>query len=385
VIAGGGTPVQDGAGLPAAAYAAALAGLPGIGPAGLTQLLGRHGPEGAWELVLAGHEQRPPVAPRAGPVRKHMPWDVAARRVDVAALWARLVDMRIGVTFLDQPDYPVALREDLDPPAVLFWRGNLSALARRCVAIIGTRRCTHYGREVAFEMGRDLARSGICVVSGLALGIDGAAHAGALESAAGAGPVGVAASGVDVAYPRAHAGLWLRVSEAGAVVSETAPGQPAQAWRFPARNRIIAGLSSAVVVVESGAGGGSMLTVEAALARGVDVMAVPGPVHSPASAGTNQLLVEGPTPVRHAGDVMDALGDVRPWPSEAQLSFPGTGRLDRQARRILDAVDWTPTPPNVIAERAGLAIAPLSVALHRLEELGLIREHGGRWERVRAR
>ena len=173
------------------------------------------------------------------------------------------------------------------------------------MAIVGTRRCTHYGREVAFELGRDLARAGICVVSGLALGIDGAAHAGVLDAlAAGhrrgatgsrrsggeagtAGPVGVAASGVDVAVPPAPRRLWSRVAAAGAVLSETAPGQPAQAWRFPARNRIIAGLAGAVVVVESHAGGRLDAHRRRRPARGVEVMAVPGPVHSPASAGTN--------------------------------------------------------------------------------------------------
>jgi DNA processing protein len=236
------------------------------------------------------------------------------------------------------------------------------------------------------------------VLSGLALGIDGAAHAGALAGcgvAGGAGPVGIAASGVDVPYPRRHTALWSNVIAAGAILSETCPGRQAQSWRFPSRNRIIAGLARAVVVVESRAGGGSMLTVAAALGRGVDVLAVPGPVHSPASAGTNQLLTEGCPPVRHAGDVLDALGDVRPWPpprpaapgrrlrhparaavSEPSPSLPG---LDAESQAVLAAVDWAPTPPGVIAERTGLAIGPLSTVLHRLEDLALLRDDGGWW------
>jgi DNA processing protein len=408
--------------LPAGAYAAALAGLPGIGPASLVGLLGRHDPETAWSLVLAGEERRPDARPGVRTSAAPTPWHVAGRRVDVAAAWSALVDGRIGVTYLGQPGYPAALRDDPEPPGVVFWRGDLTVLDLRCVAVVGTRRCSHYGREVAFDIGRDLAGAGVCVASGLALGIDGAVHAGVLAAGAAgslpgfpagsaAGPVGIAASGVDVPYPRQHAALWLKVAAAGAVVSETAPGQQAQAWRFPARNRIIAAVASAVVVVESHAGGGSMLTVAAAIARGIEVMAVPGPVHSPASAGTNQLLVEGCCPVRHAGDVLDALGDVRPWPPPRQMALVGTDggggsgsdgpaaagsdgpaaggssrpSLDPESRRTLDAVDWTATPPGVIAERCGLAVGPLSTTLHRLEARGLVREDGGRWMRVRGR
>jgi DNA processing protein len=374
------------------AYAAALAELPGMGPGALLGLLRRHDPRTAWTAVLAGAERRPVATPGPAPVGTRVQWDEAARRVDVAGRWSALTARGTRVVYHDGPGYPVALADDHAPPAVLFWRGELAVLDRPCVAIVGTRRCTHYGREVAFELGRDLAGHGVCVLSGLALGIDGAAHLGALEPGATAGPVGVAASGVDVVYPRRHADLWSRVVSAGAIVSETAPGQPAQAWRFPARNRIIASLAAALVVVESHLTGGSMLTVEAALARNVDVMAVPGPVHSAASAGTNQLLVEGSRPVRHAADVLDALGDVRPWPATTQppLVSPAAARptraaLDAAAGPVLDAVDWTPTTPGVIAERTGLAITPLARALRRLEQLGLVREDLGRWERIRAR
>jgi DNA processing protein len=385
--------------VPPAAYAAGLAGLPGIGPAGLAGLLTRHDPATAWAVVLAGEERRPEAQPGADRTRRRTPWAVAARRIDVAKCWSANVEAGVGVTYLGAPDYPVALRDDPQPPGVLFWRGDLAALARRCVAIVGTRRCTHYGREVAYELGRDLADAGVCVISGLALGIDGAAHLGALAAAAGAaGPVGIAASGVDVPYPQRHTGLWRSVVAAGAILSETAPGEPAQAWRFPARNRIIAGLAGALVVVESRAGGGSMLTVAAALARGLQVLAVPGPVHSPASEGTNQLLSEGSHPVRHAGDVLDLFGDVRPWPPTAPAAAaaptksvagaaPGATRvgLDGPSRRILTAVDWTPTPIGLIAARTGVAIGPLSTGLHHLEQLGLVREDGGWWARIRRR
>jgi DNA processing protein len=257
---------------------------------------------------------------------------------------------------------------------------------------------------VAFELGRDLAAAGICVVSGLALGIDGAAHAGALSLGPGssvAGPAGVAASGVDVPYPRRHAALWERVVESGVMLSETLPGRPAHAWRFPARNRIIAGLASMVVVVESHSSGGSLITAEAAVARGVEVRVVPGPVHSSASAGSNQLLYDGPGPVRNAQDVLDALGLIlapRPTPGRVRgstvsrhLRRPPDGRsstrdgpvpdeqagsLTREERSVLDAVGWQPTLLSQVMDRTGLPVGSASRALDSLEAAGrLSREH----------
>ena len=259
--------------------------------------MSHYGPRQAWAQVLAGGERRPdPPSGQARPGQR-ISWADAAAGVDPVARFERMQADGVAVTYLGQPAFPHALRHDPQPPAVLFWIGALASLDRPCVAVVGTRQCTSYGRAMAAELGRDLADAGVCVVSGLALGIDGAAHAGALAAgAAAAGPVGVAASGVDRPYPQRHAELWARVAAAGAVISETAPGQPAQSWRFPARNRIIAGLCRVVVVVESHAGGGSMLTVAAAADRGVDVLAVPGPSPVSSSIGTNQLLFEGAGP-----------------------------------------------------------------------------------------
>jgi DNA processing protein len=375
--------------LDARAYAAALAALPGMGPVGLAALLRGRDPEAAWRLVLEGAEQRPgrPVersrsSHDAGP---RLPWDVVASSVDVAGRWESFQSAGIRVTYLGRPDYPAALIGDPLPPAVLFWRGDLAVLDRVCVAIVGTRRCTSYGLDVARRMASDLARAGLAVVSGLALGIDGAAHTGALE-ALGPTTVGVAASGVDVVYPPRHARLWAEVVERGAVVSETAPGQSAQSWRFPARNRILAGLSRAVVVVEAHVGGGTMHTVEAAADRGVDVLAVPGPVTSPASAGTNQLLRDGRPPVRDFRDVLDELGDFRALTAgQSPLAgiAPPAVRLDGNARQVIAAIDWTPTATATIAERAGLPLRLLSATLVRLEAMGMIRGEGGWWERAK--
>jgi DNA processing protein len=380
----------DGA-LPPAAYAAMLPSLPGIGPIGLAELLREHDPHTAWELILrgdVGRSNRRTGARPPGPGAREVPWSAAAARLDVAAHWRWLRDRGIEVTFLGDAAYPTALRHDPQPPGVLFCQGELATLDQLRVAIVGTRRCTGYGRETAFALGRDLARAGVSVVSGLALGIDGAAHAGVLAAIDSgpdgvAGPIGVAASGVDRPYPRQHRDLWRRVARTGVVLSETGCGQPAQAWRFPARNRIIAGLSQLVVVVESHLKGGSLHTVDAALDRGIEVRAVPGPVTSSSSAGTNQLLWDGPGPVRHAGDVLDVLGQVRPWPPPDRPD-PGSleGSLDETGRLVLAAVDPTPTSMTLIAERTGLLLGQLSATLLRLEATQLVRGGGSWWERT---
>jgi DNA processing protein len=377
--------------LPPAAYATVLADLPGIGPVGLAELLRRHDPQTAWELILRGDVARSSMRTADGvprPEAAGAAWSVAARRADVAARWRWLQDAGIGVTFLGDAAYPAALCQDPQPPGVLFYKGQLATLEQPRVAIVGTRRCTGYGRETAFALGRDLAMAGVSVVSGLALGIDGAAHAGVLAGlesgpTAGAGPIGVAASGVDRPYPRQHRQLWCGVARTGLMLSETGCGQPAQPWRFPARNRIIAGLAQLVVVVECHLRGGSLHTVDAALDRGIEVRAVPGPVTSSSSAGTNQLLWDGPGPVRHAGDVLDVLGEVRPWPpGDRPDPHPRDVSLDQTSRRVLGAVDPTPTPMTVIAERTGLGLGQLSASLLRLEASQMVRGGGSWWERT---
>jgi DNA processing protein len=259
-------------------------------------------------------------------------------------------------------------------------------------------------------------------VSGLALGIDGASHAGALaaarDAAVGGDPgaagstVGVAASGVDVVYPPQHAALWGEVARLGAIVSETPPGSPAQAWRFPSRNRIIAGLAQMVVVVECHASGGSWHTVEAAVRRGIEVGAVPGSVQSAASVGTNTLLHEGATPVRGAQDVLDALGifdqigQPRRRAGAEKGRSAGTGHAGRAPvessgdptgrgnpagngpanpldDKVLAAMTGRPLCLDEIVERSGLPVTAVVVALERLEEQGAVRGEAGWWARGR--
>jgi DNA processing protein len=277
------------------------------------------------------------------------------------------------------PWWPPQLLDDPSPPERLYVSGDPSVLDRPRVAIIGTRRCSAAGRQTARELGHDLADAGVCVVSGLAYGIDAAAHAGALEGTAP--PVAVVGTGLDVLYPAQNSHLWRAVAAKGAVLSEYPAGTPPERWRFPARNRIIAALADVVVVVESHAAGGSMHTVEAALERDRTVMAVPGSVRSPACAGTNALLAAGSPPARDATDVLVALGlDAEVWrrgrPLAAELP-------DGDAGRVLEAIGFEPSSLEQIADRLEAPLGPVSVHLLSLEADGWIVQQAGWYERLR--
>lgn len=366
--------------LPPAAWAAALAGLPAMGPARLRAVLDTWAPEEAWALVAAGAGcSRPAVALacRPDPAGVAALWRVAARRVIPAAVWERHLRAGVAVALRGASGYPSDLSADQEAPAVVFTRGDPTALEGRRAAIVGTRRCTRYGRDVADELGRDLAAAGVRVVSGLALGIDGAAHRGAL-SAGGAPPVAVVGSGLDVVYPPAHRSLWEEVAGAGLLMSEAPLGARPEPWRFPVRNRVIAALAEVVVVVESADKGGSRHTVEAAMARDRPVMAVPGSVRSPVSSYPNGLLADGCHPVRDALDVLVALGlssapaapaDLRPAPGPEEAP-------------VLEALAWEPATFDDLCERSGRTPGQVSVALARLQAGGWVGERAGWWERM---
>jgi DNA processing protein len=375
---------------PEDAFAAALAALPGMGTARLTGLLAGASPSVLWNRVSLGQlgPGRPPCEGQGslgiGPGSAPVDWRRVAERFDVAARWQAMSAAGIGVTWPGCPEFPTALDEDPSPVGVVFYRGDLGVLERAAVAVVGTRRATPDGCRTAGELGRGLAAAGVAVVSGLALGIDAAAHRGVVASRS-TPPVAVVASGVDVIYPPRNAELWEQVATSGLLLSETVPGHPAAAWRFPARNRLIAALARLVVVVESHERGGSMLTVEAALTRGKDVLAVPGPVRSPASAGSNHLLKEGAGVVRHAGDVLDALGMFGLWQGaevrQAKANLAGQA-LDPELTRVLEAIGWRPVSIGVILEAVGLPLPSVSAALARLQVAGRIESHAGFWQRT---
>lgn len=383
---------QAGDHLPDEAYLTALAGLPAMGPHRLLTMFRGLGAAAAWRHACSGRV--PPLAALEGRMGKDpavlaQRWARAAERVDPEALWADHRAAGIIGAALDSPAYPSALADDPEPPAIVFMWGDSAVLERAQVAVVGTRNCTRTGREVATELGRGLAAAGVSVVSGLALGIDGAAHLGALSAAAegpGAGPpVAVVAGGLDVVYPRRHAELHRRVEHAGVVVSEAPMGTAPEPWRFPARNRIIAGLASAVVVVESRVSGGSMHTADEAVRRGVTLLAVPGGVRSPASAGTNALLAAGATIARDLDDVLTAvgLGGVRRPGGRRALRPVSPG--DPVCRAVLDALGWEPRTFEELALRTGLGLAPLAGQVASLEADGFVVRNDGWLERAAPR
>jgi DNA processing protein len=265
--------------------------------------------------------------------------------------------------------YPSQLRDAADAPWALIGRGDPSLIDELepfgAVTVVGARRATSYGREVAHELGRDLAGAGMTVVSGLAFGIDACAHRGALDAAGRT--IAVLGCGPDNAYPAAHRSLWRRICEQGLVISEFPPGAAPWRWTFPARNRIMAALAGMTVVVEGAARSGSLITADLAADLGRDLGAVPGPVTSRASAGPNNLLAGGACVIRDAQDVLDAMLGA------------GTGRIERTGSpldealsTVLAAVEAGATSCDAVAASLGLPGGDAAAGLARLEVLGYL-------------
>ena len=340
---------------------AVLLGLGGLSPRKLLELAAHEGEAAAClEAVKRGAAGSEADRERAT--------DADGGRIlaDVTALGGRLVTT-------DDPEYPASLEDLADPPAGLFVRGApLWELAPR-IAVVGARRCSALGREVAIDIGAGIGATGATVVSGAAAGIDAASHEGALQ-ALGA-TIAVLGCGIDVVYPPRNARLIARIVEAGAVVSEYPPGVPALPFRFPARNRIVVGLAEALVVVEGAEGSGSLISVEHALDLGRRVFAVPGPVTSPLSTAPLRLIREGATMIRGPEDLLhdlefDHVVIARPTPR-------GLAGIDRA---VFDRVVG-PTLPAAIAAALGASVPEVVAALMRLELAGLVRNLGGRYDR----
>lgn len=361
--------------LPDVAYAVALLSLDAMGPARLAQQLEVGDARTAWARVRAGAANGPDTM--AGHERRRM-WQSAAAQVDVAAMWQRYRDGGIGVLARAGAGFPACLDEDPEPPAVLFADGRPDAIGPRRVAIVGTRRCTRYGHDLAYELGAMLADVGVTVVSGLALGIDAAAHTGALD-ANGAAPVAVVGTGLDRPYPRQNRELWQRVAEVGLVCGEAPLGATPERWRFPARNRIIAGLAEVVVVVESHEAGGSLYTATQALDRGRPVLAVPGPIRSPASLGCNRLLADGCHPLCEIDDVLVALGL-----SHVAAPSPAAVVVASEDLVALEAMGWMPVSLDQVVTAVGGRVAEVAASIERLVTAGLVHRRGPWLERTRS-
>ena len=286
----------------------------------------------------------------------------------------RLAARDAGLICYQDSEYPEALRVIDDFPVLLFYRGDLQALACPRVAVVGSRKASSYGLECAYRLGAELVDHGIAVVSGVAAGIDGAAHRGAL---AGNGPtIGVLGCGLDVVYPRGHGRLYDQIAEQGLLVSEYPCGTRPDGFRFPARNRIISGLSRAVVVVEATLKSGSLITARLALDQGREVFAVPGRIDSPVSTGTHALLRDGAYLVESGKDIALAL-DLEHAASPQDMPAHEQDNLDAQARQVLACLDAYGADIDAITRQVSLPDGLVAQLLLQLELAGYIRQEPG--------
>jgi DNA processing protein len=306
--------------------------------------------------------------------------DDRCRALDAGEARGRVEGAGVWACCRHDPGYPPALRDCADRPAVLFGLGRADLLLEididATLTIVGSRRATAYGRGVARDLARMTASAGLLIASGMANGIDSAAHQGALD--AGAPTIAVLGGGADVAYPRGRWRLHRQIAEDGLILSEMPPGAQPWRWSFPARNRIMAALARMTIVVEAADRSGSLITAEMAIELGREVGAVPGPVTSWLSDGANRLLRDGATVIRGAQDVLDSLLG----PGAAELSRGGPP-LDAGLAAVLASVDADRATCDAIATATGLAAAEAAAQLARLELLGYLRaDLSGRYSRT---
>lgn len=339
----------------------------GIGPVRLQALLeSLDGVEAAWqasvpELRAAGLNSR--LVSRLIHVRSEF---------DLDQVVSDLQQRNIQVLTWEDPAYPEQLREIPQSPPVLYLDGNLESRDRPSVAVVGTRRMTSYGRQAAEDVSRYLAQSGVTVVSGLARGVDGAAHRAALE--AGGRSLAVLGSGVDRIYPPEHRNLAETISGQGAVISDYPPGTPPDGSNFPPRNRIISGLSAAVVVIEAGRKSGALITARYAAEQGRDVFALPGKIYAPESRGTNQLIRQGAHPLTKPEQLTEFLELSGAGPGSSPARVLPSSPTEALLYEILG-----PDPIHVdqICVQSGLSAAEVTAALTVMELKGLVRKAAG--------
>ncbi len=348
----------------------ALTLVPGVGPGRIRALLARFGSaQAALQASVAALVQVPGIgAQTARRIASFDDWDA----VDVQFERAE----RVGATLIPAWDarFPSLLRQIYDPPALLWVRGALAPENNNAVAIVGTRRPTDYGLRTARQFAAAMARAGVTVISGLAYGIDAAAHRGALD--AGGRTLAVLGSGVDRFYPARHARLAQAIMTQGALLSELPLGAAPDAPNFPRRNRLISGLARAVLVVEAYERGGALITARLALEQDRDVLAIPGALHNPASAGTNRLIRDSLARlVCSPDDVLEVLGMGH---TPATPEPPSPPPLRGPERQLYEALEPEPLHIDVVCERTGLDPSTALVYLLQLEFKGLVRQLAGK-------
>lgn len=341
--------------------------VPGVGPVRFRRLLAHFGSaEAAWrasarDLSAAGLDQRTVDA-----IATHR------LRIDLDRAMERVERADAHLLTWDDPSYPGLLKNVADPPPLLYLRGRIEPADELALAVVGTRRMTPYGKQACERLVSEVAGRGVTIVSGLARGIDATAHRAALD--AGGRTISVLACGVDAVYPTEHVGLANEIVANGAVISEYAMGSSPEPGNFPARNRIISGISRATLVVEAGETSGALITANFALDQGRDVLAVPGSIFAPGCVGTNRLIQSGAKPILDPKDIFDELDVVTVG---HQLEFRAIAPDDPIERALLGILIGEPTHVDEIARQLALPVAAVSGALAMLELKGMARHVGG--------
>ena len=347
-----------------------LSQLPGIGPLTLARLLDAFGSPGR---VLNATEDALRAVQGVGPklIRTILH---ANDHVDVLAIIQWCETNQAKIITQDSPDYPARLMDLPDAPPVLFVRGALLPSDELSVAIVGTRHATIYGRQHAEKIAYGLAKAGVTVVSGMARGIDTAAHQGALD--AGGRTIAVYGCGLAHTYPPENATLAQAIAHSGAIVSEYAPNASPRGGMFPQRNRIISGLTHATLVIEAPERSGSLITARTASEQGRDVLALPGNVNSRASQGTNLLIRDGAKLIRNVEDILECLGPLAgsvPTADGREVRHPAEALLNDQERLVLDCIECAPTSIDQVVASSHLATHHVLATISVLEMRKLIR------------
>lgn len=347
-----------------------LAMLPGVGPRTLADLLEHFGTA---ESVLAADSERLSSVRNVGPklvnAIRH-----AADHVDVEAILQWCADHQVSILQKPSALYPKSLRELPDAPPLLFVGGELRPCDALAVAIVGTRHATAYGKSQAEKIAYGLAKAGVTVISGMARGIDSAAHQGAID--AGGRTIAVYGCGLGHIYPPENAELSRAIADHGALVSEYHPQTKPHSGTFPQRNRLISGLSHATLVIEAPERSGSLITARTAYEQGREVLALPGPVTSRASQGTNLLIRDGATLIRNVDDILECLGPLaQPVPTSdgRDVHRPAEALLNDRERSVLDAIATEATAIDNIVQTCGLPVPQVLATISVLEVRRLIR------------
>ncbi len=348
--------------------------LPGLGAHRVREAVEKNGSvEAAWQ---AAPQQ---LAQMVGLTRRQAEnLAIAKSKLEPEKELEKVYRLGASVVTLGEADYPELLAAIYDPPPVLFYRGQLPAHGEPAIAVVGSRRATLYGKTVAEQLGRDLAASGAWVVSGLARGVDTCAHRGALR--VGGPTAAVLGCGLDIVYPRENKQLMNEITENGLVLTSYPLGTPPEAQNFPARNRIISGLSLGIVVVEAAASSGALITADFALEQGRDVFAVPGPITCQASQGTNRLIKDGAKLVAGVEDVLDEYSG-RCLFNQVELAAASSGGpvLSTIEDNVIGQLNHhDPRPLEWLVYRTGLGVAEVTSVLTFLEIKGLIQCLPGR-------